>query len=73
VYNDLNQLESSDTHTYTYDGDGNLIEEKNVITTETKKYYYNSENRLIKFEHYPTDVLAADIIATYKYDIYGRL
>jgi len=52
---------------YTYDADGNLIEEKNVLTTETKKYYYSSENRMIKYEHYPTDVLPADITTTYKH------
>jgi len=71
-YNDLNQLTDSTTHTYTYDADGYLIEEKNKITTETKKYYYNSENRLIGFEHYPNDVSPSDTVATYKYDIHGR-
>jgi RHS repeat-associated protein len=72
TYNDLNQLTDSTTHTYSYDADGNLIEEKNKITTETKKYYYNSENRLIMYEHYPNDVSPTDIVANYKYDIYGR-
>jgi RHS repeat-associated protein len=72
TYNDLNQLVDSTTHTYTYDADGNLIEEKNKLTTETKKYYYDSENRLIGFEHYQSDASTADIIATYKYDIQGR-
>ena len=72
TYNDLNQLTSTTTHTYSYDADGNLIEERNKITTETKKYFYNSENRLTGFEHYPTDASPADIIATYNYDIYGR-
>jgi RHS repeat-associated protein len=72
TYNDLNQLTDSTTHTYSYDADGNLIEEKNKLTTETKKYYYNSENRLIMYEHYPNDVSPADIVATYKYDIQGR-
>jgi RHS repeat-associated protein len=72
TYNDLNQLTDSTTHSYSYDADGNLVEEKNKITTETKKYYYNSENRLILFEHYPNDVSPADNSVTYKYDIYGR-
>ena len=71
-YNDLNQLTDSTTHTHSYDADGNLIEEKNKITTENKKYYYNSENRLIAFEHYPNDVSPADIVAAYKYDTQGR-
>ena len=72
TYNDLNQLTNTTTNTYTYDANGNMIEEKNLATTETKKFYYNSENRMIKFEHYPTDLEPADIIAEYKYDIYGR-
>jgi len=72
TYNDLNQLTTTTTHNYTYDNDGNLIEEKNKITTETKKYYYNSENRLIKYEHYPNDMSPADTVSSYKYDIYGR-
>jgi len=72
TYNDLNQLTDSTTHTHSYDADGNLIKEKNKLTTETKKYYYNSENRLIMVEHYPNDVSPADIVANYKYDIYGR-
>ncbi|MCK4761896.1 MAG: RHS repeat-associated core domain-containing protein, partial [Candidatus Aminicenantes bacterium] len=72
TYNDLNQLTESTTQTYTYDADGNLIQEKNKLSTEIKKYFYNSENRLIKYEHYATDVSPADKIATYKYDIYGR-
>jgi RHS repeat-associated protein len=72
TYNDLNQLTGSTTHSYSYDADGNLIEEKNKITTETKKYYYNSENRLIMYEHYPNDVSQTDIVANYKYDIFGR-
>jgi RHS repeat-associated protein len=72
TYNDLNQLTGSTINSYSYDADGNLIEEKNKITTETKKYHYNSENRLIGFEHYPNDVSPADTSATYKYDIYGR-
>jgi hypothetical protein len=70
TYNDLNQLTGSTTHTYSYDSDGNLIEEKNKVTTETKKCYYNSENRLIGFEHYSNDVAPADIVANYKYEVY---
>ncbi|MEN8154352.1 MAG: hypothetical protein ABFR75_10045 [Acidobacteriota bacterium] len=72
VYNDHNQLVSSDSHTYTYDADGNLIEEKNISTTETKKYFYTSENRMYRYEHYATDVSPVNVIAEYKYDIYGR-
>ncbi|MCK4761805.1 MAG: RHS repeat-associated core domain-containing protein [Candidatus Aminicenantes bacterium] len=72
TYNDLNQLTDSTTQTYTYDADGNLMQEKNKLSTEIKKYFYNSENRLIKYEHYATDVSPVDKIATYKYDIYGR-
>ncbi|MCK4942696.1 MAG: hypothetical protein KAS65_03920, partial [Candidatus Aminicenantes bacterium] len=72
TYNDLNQLTNNNTHTYSYDADGNLIEEKNITTTETKKFYYNAENRMIKYEHYPTEIEPVDIMAEYKYDIYGR-
>lgn len=72
TYNDLNQLTESTTHTYQYDADGNLVEEKDKTTTETKRYYYNSGNRLIKYEHYPTDISPADVVATYTYDIYGK-
>ena len=37
-----------------------------------KKYNYNPENSLAYYEHYPNDVSLADIVANYKYDIYGR-
>ncbi len=71
-YNSLNQLTSTATHTYQYDADGNLIEEKNIAAGETKKYFYNSENRLSRFEHYPSTTSPADTVATYKYDLLGR-
>jgi RHS repeat-associated protein len=60
------------THTYEYDADGNLVEERDRATTETKRYYYDSGNRLVKYEHYPSDIQPADIVATYAYDIYGK-
>ncbi len=72
VYNNLNQLIENSTHTYQYDADGNLIEEKNKATTETRKYYFNSQDRLIKYEHYPTDAALLDVTAEYKYDLHGR-
>jgi RHS repeat-associated protein len=49
-----------------------MTEEKNTATTETKKFFYNSENRMVRYEHYPTDIDPPDIVAEYKYDIYGR-
>lgn len=72
TYNDLNRLTETTTHTYQYDADGNMIEEKSKLTTETKKYYYDSESRLIMYEHYLTELSPADITAEYKYDLYGR-
>ncbi|MCP5052876.1 MAG: RHS repeat-associated core domain-containing protein, partial [bacterium] len=72
TYDDLNRLTETTTHTYLYDADGNLTEEKNKLTTETKKYYYSSESRLITYEHYATDISPVDITAEYKYDLYGR-
>ena len=72
TYNDLNQLTETSTHTYEYDADGNLVEERDRATTETKRYYYNSGNRLVKYEHYPSDIQPADMVATYAYDIYGK-
>jgi RHS repeat-associated protein len=72
TYNDLNQLLSSSMHTYQYDTDGNLIEEKNSLTGETKKYFYDSENRMTGYEHYPGASSPADIVAAYKYDLFGR-
>jgi YD repeat-containing protein len=72
TYNNLNQLVGSSMNSYQYDADGNLLEENNPVTGETRKYYYDSENRLIGYEHYPAVTSPADITATYKYDIYGR-
>jgi RHS repeat-associated protein len=72
TYNNLNQLEVSGTHTYQYDADGNLLEEKDPVTGETKKYYYDSENRMTGYEHYPAVTSPADIVATYTYDIFDR-
>ena len=71
-YDKMNRLKQTDTHIYGYDNEGNLILEKNKLTGEIKKFYYNSENRLIKYEHYPNDTSPQDIVATYKYDYYGR-
>jgi len=72
IYDDLNRLTESTLHDYTYDADGNMTQEKNKLTTESKKYYYDSENRMIKYEHQASDVSPIDITATYKYDIFGR-
>jgi RHS repeat-associated protein len=72
IYDDLNRLTESTTHEYTYDADGNMTQEKNKLTTETKKYYYDSENRMVKYEHQVSDISPIDITATYKYDIFGR-
>ncbi len=41
-------------------------------TSETKKFYYDSENRMIKYEHYPSDSSPKDTTAEYSYDIFGR-
>jgi hypothetical protein len=64
--------QSGNPHTYQYDADGNLVEEKNTTTGETRKYSYNSENRLTGYEHYPAVTSPADITAAYTYDIFGR-
>jgi len=72
TYDDLNRLTESTTHNYEYDADGNMILEKNKLNGEIKKYYYDAENRMIKYEHQASDVSPLDITATYKYDIFGR-
>ncbi len=40
--------------------------------SETKKFYYDSENRMIKYEHYPSESSPKDTTAEYIYDIFGR-
>jgi RHS repeat-associated protein len=72
TYNSLNRLISTGTHNYEYDADGNMTKETNTVTTEIKEYIYNSENRMVRYEHYPNSTSPADKIATYKYDLYGR-
>ena len=72
IYDDLNKLTESTTHEYTYDADGNMTSERNKLTGETKKYYWDSQNRLIGFEHRASDIAAIDIAAAYKYDVFGR-
>jgi RHS repeat-associated protein len=49
-----------------------MILEKNKLTGETKKYYYDAENRMTKYEHQASDISPVDITAEYKYDIFGR-
>jgi len=71
-YNDLNQLLESATHSYTYDADGNLIQERNKASGELKKYFYNAENRLTGYEHYANEFTSVNQIAQYTYDLYGR-
>ncbi len=65
TYNDNNELESYDGVTFQYDANGNTIEKNDngVIT----RYFYNSEDRLVKV----TDG-AGTVIATYAYDPFGR-
>jgi len=72
IYDDLNKLTESSTHEYTYDADGNMTSERNKLTGETKRYYWDSENRMIKYEHLASDISPVDTTALYKYDIYGR-
>jgi RHS repeat-associated protein len=72
TYDDLNRLTESTAHEYTYDADGNMTIEKNKLSGETKKYYYDTENRMVKYEHQASDIFPVDISAEYKYDIYGR-
>jgi RHS repeat-associated protein len=72
TYNSLNRLISTGTHTYEYDADGNMTKETNTVTGEIKQYFFNSENRLYQYKHYPNATSPADKIATYKYDLYGR-
>jgi RHS repeat-associated protein len=72
VYDTLNRLTSTDTHTYVYDADGNLTEEIDNDTGEKKKYFFNSQNRMYRYEHYANAAAPADTIATYTYDLYGR-
>jgi YD repeat-containing protein len=72
IYDDLNKLTESTTHEYTYDADGNMTSERNKLTGETKRYYWDSENRMIKYEHLASDISPVDTTALYKYDIYGR-
>lgn len=72
IYDDLNKLTESTTHEYAYDADGNMTSERNKLTGETRKYYWDSENRLIRFEHLASDISPVDTTAFYKYDIFGR-
>jgi RHS repeat-associated protein len=65
-------LTESTTHEYAYDADGNMTSERNKLTGETRKYYWDSENRMIKYEHLASDISPVDTTALYKYDIYGR-
>jgi len=65
-------LTSSATHTYTYDADGNMTEERNRVTGEKKKMVYDSESRMVRFEHYPNEIQPADTVAEYVYDLFGR-
>jgi RHS repeat-associated protein len=72
AYNELNRFQETFADSFQFDADGNLVLEKDKTAGEIKKYYYNSENRMIGFEHYPNETSPADIAASYTYDIYGR-
>ena len=64
TYNNLNQLISaSDGTTYTYDGDGNLIEK--TTNTGTTQYTWNRDNKLTKV------VLPSGDVIEYRYDAEG--
>jgi RHS repeat-associated protein len=49
-----------------------MTSERNKLTSETKRYYWDSESRMVKYEHLASDISPMDTTALYKYDIYGR-
>ncbi|MGE5343860.1 MAG: RHS repeat-associated core domain-containing protein [Candidatus Omnitrophota bacterium] len=71
-YDNRNRIIQSNDHEYQHDPDGNLIEDKNTKTGETKKFFYSSENHLLRYEHVPNGSSVPDIVAEYKYDFSGR-
>lgn len=72
VYNDTKQKLSEDPkNIFAYDLRGNVISKTEKQTGQVHKYYYNSEDRLVKYELLD---IGSNLIkdATYDYDVLGR-
>ncbi len=68
TYNENNQLVTADNLSYTYDANGNTINQADSVNAvHTRNYIYDTDNRLI-------EVRAANnsLIAAYSYDPFGR-
>lgn len=64
-YNENNELTGYDDFSYQYDANGNMVQKTvGVITT---RFFYNTENRLVRVENG-----SGSILAQYYYDPFGR-
>lgn len=73
TYDVFNKLLSDDTHAYTYDDRGNLVEKKNKTTGERSVYGWSNHNRLIKYKHFfDGSAMEPDRVASYKYNPFGE-
>jgi YD repeat-containing protein len=65
-YDTANRLLEDDTYLYAYDNNGNLIEKFEKSTSNTTRYFYDTENQLIAI------TLPNGDLAEYRYDGLGR-
>ena len=68
TYNENNQLVTASSITYTYDANGNTINQTDASNAaNTRNYIYDTDNRLVEIRNSSNTLIAA-----YSYDPFGR-
>ncbi|GGX65926.1 RHS repeat-associated core domain-containing protein [Saccharospirillum salsuginis] len=71
-YDAANRLLEDDTHSYTYDINGNRIEKIDKTTGEVERYTYNNLDQLVSYQAYPNDDADTQPTVDYSY-AYGPM
>jgi RHS repeat-associated protein len=72
-FDENNRLLENQTHSFSYDANGNLVEKIEKTSGKRTKYSWNERNQLIKLERFPDGIATiADSTTTFSYGPLGR-